>query len=189
MRKIILGAAALLTLAFTGCDGAEKLASEIEGTWTSAPSAFVASDGAEVTAVDIFTFERDSISNGGEVMVSSMVSVAMSPGGPVNLSAAAKSFVSGKWTATDRDDIIVTIDPATLTVEIDPEAVVVSSVIDAGTTPLDSVKTHIAAGLKNALSQSLLRRYLNYQKLDDVKVKGKMLEFEAEDRDCILHRQ
>lgn len=197
MRKLLLGLLAVTAVVLAGCDETKKLAGEVAGTWTSNPTAFMADDGSTATAIENMVFERDSTSKGGMVIITSLISSTGSFSGsatimsPFSISAAAKSYISGHWTAVDDDELLLALDPATMTVEVDPDAVVITSDpgFSPGTIPTDSIRPHIAGAMKATLTHTLLQHYLSYQKLDDVKVKGSTLRFEVKDEKHILNRQ
>ena len=181
----------------TGCDETKKLAGEVTGTWTSNPTPFIATDGSTATSIENIVFERDSTSNGGMVIITSLISSTGSFTGsstimsPFSVSAAAKSYISGHWTAVDDDELLLALDPATMTVEVDPDAVVITSDLNFSpeTSPIDSIRPQIAGAMKATITQILLQHYVNYQELDDVKVKGSTLQFEVKDEKHLLTRQ
>ena len=197
MQKLLIGLLALTALVSTGCDETKKLAGEVTGTWTSNPTPFIATDGSTATSIENIVFERDSTSNGGMVIITSLISSTGSFTGsstimsPFSVSAAPKSYISGHWTAVDDDELLLALDPATMTVEVDPDAVVITSDLNFSpeTSPIDSIRPQIAGAMKATITQILLQHYVNYQELDDVKVKGSTLQFEVKDEKHLLTRQ
>ena len=180
MQKLLIGLLALTALVSAGCDETKKLAGEVTGTWTSNPIPFIATDGSTATSIENIVFERDSTSNGGMVIITSLISSTGSFTGsstimsPFSVSAAAKSYISGHWTAVDDDELLLALDPATMTVEVDP---------------IDRIRPQIAGAMKATITQDLLQHYVSYQELDDVKVKGSTLQFEVKDEKHLLTRQ
>lgn len=199
MNKILIGAIGFAALVLTGCNEAERLASQVEGTWSSTPQMIVNDAGSQATMVETINFERDSAKTGGQVMIVGMVSCTGSMAGsdalvqPFEIAASAKSTVTGRWTAIDDDEIMLSLDVANMSVAIDPSGLVISSNVLTGSTQSDPepVKPQVAAMVESALKRQLLARYTSMTKLDDVKVKdnGSVLKFEVGKTDYVYSSQ
>ncbi len=199
MKKILIGAMALAAVSLTGCNEAERLASQVEGTWSSTPQMLVNDAGSQATMVETITFERDSARTGGPVVIVGMVSSTGSMTGsdalvqPFEIAASAKSTVTGRWTAIDDDEIMLALDVANMSVAVDPSGLVISSNVLDGATQSnpEALKPQFASMVEAALRRQLLARYTSMTKLDDVKVKdnGSLLKFEIGKTDYVYSSQ
>lgn len=199
MKKILIGAMALAAVSLTGCNEAERLASQVEGTWSSTPQMLVNDAGSQATLVETITFERDSAKTGGPVVIVGMVSSTGSMTGsdalvqPFEIAASAKSTVTGRWTAVDDDEIMLALDVANMSVAVDPSGLVISgNVLDGATqSNPEALKPQFASMVEAALRRQLLARYTSMTKLDDVKVKdnGSLLKFEIGKTDYVYSSQ
>lgn len=199
MKKILIGAMALAAVSLTGCNEAERLASQVEGTWSSTPQMLVNDAGSQATLVETITFERDSAKTGGPVVIVGMVSSTGAMTGsdalvqPFEIAASAKSTVTGRWTAVDDDEIMLALDVANMSVAVDPSGLVISSNVLDGATQSnpEALKPQFASMVEAALRRQLLARYTSMTKLDDVKVKdnGSLLKFEIGKTDYVYSSQ
>ncbi|MDE5685700.1 MAG: hypothetical protein K2I26_03990 [Paramuribaculum sp.] len=199
MKKILIGAMALAAVSLTGCNEAERLASQVEGTWSSTPQMLVNDAGSQATLVETITFERDSAKTGGPVVIVGMVSSTGAMTGsdalvqPFEIAASAKSTVTGRWTAVDDDEIMLALDVANMSVAVDPSGLVISgNVLDGATqSNPEALKPQFASMVEAALRRQLLARYTSMTKLDDVKVKdnGSLLKFEIGKTDYVYSSQ
>lgn len=196
LSLLLLLPAVLLVAA---CDSASRLATEIAGTWSGAPVTIELPMTSATTAssIDTYTFTHDPDGRGGNLTVTSMLSLSAPAGpvnattGPVSISAAATASIQGRWEAIDDDDISVTLQPKTLQVSVDPSAVVVStSPLSAGpSASVDSITPALVATITETLRRDLPNRYLAIKQLHDVEIKGSLLNWEINDREETLSRQ
>lgn len=198
MKKLFLmGAIALASLGLCSCDEASKLAEKVDGTWAGAPERLIDSQASSATTLDTYTFTRDGESRGGKLRVVSLVSTTGSIMGsaaivqPFSLTAAATAQIDGTWLAIDDDEIQVNLDLRTLQVNVDPDAVVLSSQMLTGATSsaVDSLKPSLVNTIDAQVRQAISNRYLGIKKLDDVEVKGNLLEMEIGHNKYVLNRQ
>ncbi len=105
------------------------------------------------------------------------------------LSAAGQSTISGKWTATDDDEIYLNLDPSTLNVSVDPEGVVMSSAGIDGTPEVatDSLKATMIPGIKARMTSAIQSHMLKITKIDDIKIKNGVMTCEINDKDLNFH--
>lgn len=185
------------------CDGNERLAGELQGTWTGTPEKFNETQALSATIIESYTFMRDSASNakhpGGALNVTGLVSsMSQLPANglelemPITLSSSATVSVAGTWSVVDDDEVAVVMDAQSLQVRVDPDAVVVSENVltDKGTPDLATLKKQFSENVAARLRQEMATRYGGLRHLDDVKVKdGTMLKFEIGKTDYVFTRQ
>ncbi len=109
---------------------------------------------------------------------------------PYELSVSAVASATGTYRFTDDDEIIIAIDPATISVSVDPEAVTYSeNVITGAQAPaVDSIRPQLAETYRMRLLPFVRNQYGTLQKIDDIKVHVDMLSCEINDRDYTFRR-
>ena len=206
-RLIILSAATLLAAGMISCDK-NNLARNIEGTWQGNATPVTTQSAGIVTMTDTWDFSRDDANaNGGTLIITSLASVEcpLSAAGadtiapasaPYAVTVAASVTINGTWDLEKKDDdnVIVSMDPRTLTVSIDPSAVAVSA--DGNPATLDSIPPSLYAAARAEISAAAKSRFFPISRLEDVKAGPQRLKFEIDvakeggkDIDVILTRQ
>lgn len=199
MKRILLGLAATAVLTLGGCNEAKKLASEVEGSWSSTPQILLSDVGSQSNIVENITFLCDSSDTGGQVIFTGLISTTGSLSGsnavvqPFEIAASAKSTIAGKWTAIDDDEIVLSLDIQGMKVDVDPSALVISNNLLNSTTESnpETLKPQMATMVKAALQRALTTRYATMSKLDDVEIKdkGSVLSFEVGKTDYVYTSQ
>lgn len=190
--------ALLAVVAMTSCDSASKLGKEISGTWTGTPAP-MAGNVFTSTVEDTYSFTADaSDSKTGSITISSVITAQSTFDGSLNgilpgmtYTCPATSTISGTWTAVDDDDLNLTLDMNSLTVNVDPDAATTAfnQFTGAGETATDSLMPQLIDAIRHELTSDLKARFAGYRNLSDVEVKnGKTLEFEIGDIDYYLTR-
>lgn len=192
MNKICtLIAAAACAAALTACGGSGKLARDIQGTWQANPAPVAGSTPGIMTMTDSWTFVGDDAkATGGQLIVSSMASVecpldfvasdTIAPASaPYAVTVAATVSLSGSWDLDSHDpddEILVSFDPKTLNVQIDPAAAAVST--DGNPATIDSIPPALFAEAHRQIVATVQKRFFPVNRLEDVEVKGNSLKFE-----------
>lgn len=203
MKGLICGLTLLGALSFSlvSCDETARLAKELPGSWAGTPENFT--DNASVTATIVETLdisanpEQSTKGNrGGVLTVVGMLSAGTQIVGevglvePLGLTVSGRSTISGTWTVIDDDEVVVSLDPSTLDVSIDPDAVVVNGVISEINGPrIDSIRPSVASTISQSIKMALANRYSAVRRLDDVKIKGPLMKFEIGHTDYVFTRQ
>lgn len=197
MRKIMYAIVALTALGMSSCNEAAKLAKNIEGTWSGAPERFIDDPSGSATVIESTTFAVDSTGKGGDMIIVALVSSTGQVQGsasimqPISVSAAAKAEILGKWQAIDDDEIHVSLDPRTLTVSVDPEGVVLTTNLLDGAAQANvaSIKPQVAESVKSQVANALQMRYASIKKIDDIDIKGNVMEYEINHKEYTAARQ
>lgn len=192
MKKTFLYmASALLAASFmSSCGGGNSLAKRIEGSWQGTPQAIASSSEGIITMTDVWNFIGDDTkSSGGDLVITSLASVewpltlsgdSIAPGAdPYAVTISATVSLNAVWDLDSHDpddEILVSIDPKTLSVSIDPDAVAVSANGQPAT--VDSIPAGIFADARRELLKSAQTRFFPVNHLDDVEIKGNTLKFE-----------
>jgi hypothetical protein len=201
MRKITLfAAAAALLVAVSACNERKALAGKVSGEWATAPVKLDNNMAGQSSVIDNMILIVDPASGeGGQINVSSMVSLARStgaevaPSGAYEVSVAATASIAGTWRAIDDDEIDVSLDFSSLNVEVDPSQVaLVSNPLTGGEyAQTDSVKPQLAEYYRSEITRQLQAYYGAWNRFDDVKVDkpGTTMSLEISDRDYVFRRQ
>lgn len=196
-NRIITAVATAGILLLTSCSGTSSLAKNIEGSWSGTPKSLSTDIAGSTSIVEIISFLPGDIKNGGNFDVTSMISATGSVRGtdgiliPYSLTASASATAQGSWRAIDDDEIAINIDPSTIDVTVDPDALVFNNNMITGTeeATLDSIKPTVMNLLENRIKRDVMTRFLSIKHLDDVKVKSGLLKFEIDDEHYTLSRQ
>lgn len=135
--------------------------------------------------------------NGGTINIVGMLSATTQLVGdqsfaePVSLTASARSSISGTWVAIDDDEVAVQLDLSTLSVDIDPDAIVANNNLlsEENSAKITEMKPAISATMAAGMRQALSTRYSSIRQLDDVKIKEPLLKFEIGHTDYVFTRQ
>ena len=192
---VIAAAAALVCTFFTSCDSASSLAKNLEGDWSGAPVTVANTPGVMTTGTDFFYLMRDN-KTGGSATVTTMLSVqsTLSPDSsvyqPVDVTVAARADAQGTWRTTDDDEMALLIDPTTIKVTVDPEALQLDTQVFTGqnATVLDSVKPAMAAKIQALVLRQITPYYLRFSHIDDIKVKDATLTCEIGEDHLMMAR-
>lgn len=172
-------AAVSLLLAVAGCSSAYNLAQKLLGAWSSVPERLIDTDASSATIIETYAFgPLDSVKDGGLIQLTSLISVTGAVQGtpgistPVSLTASGYATVSGKWTATSSEAVEITLDMSTLVVNVDPEAVLISTNIsdDVDNAVTEQLRPQFAKSVRNQLLKAATERYSGVMKLNDVRI-------------------
>lgn len=192
--KYLLVSATLIAMGLTACDSETRLAKDLEGSWTGAPQQLVDDANASATYIPVYTFVKSDKEAGGTVTIDALISTAGSTAsgtvGQVNMSASGRASVSGKWRATDDDEIVISLEPTSLQVSVDPEAVEMSvnPLSDTTLPAVDSLKPAMVPVVRTMMKTAMQRKFVELNKIDDIKIKNDIMTCEIGKRDLSFHR-
>lgn len=170
----------------------------ITGSWTGTATRIGnIPDAADASAVITMSFDdaNTAADKGGDVMLSAIIDVnqaVSSPNAvidePYEVSVAATATISGRYVFEDRDkdDIILSLDPSTLQVNVDPAGVTYSQNILSGKQrpQLDSLTSTTIARWRIEITKAIRDEFYKYQKISGIEVHhGNILSCEIDDRD------
>lgn len=188
MKKIFFGFACLMamSLLFISCGN-----SDIEGRWNGSEMRLNDITGvADASTVVSFDFSTDKASGdtkSGRVIVSALINANQpltqdsTMIAPYEQSVAATASIEGVWAYEDDDDIVISYDPATFRINIDPEGVAMSENLLTGMQQpqVDSLTQITMNSWKNILGKPVRDQFNKFQKIEDVKVTKDILSFES----------
>jgi len=187
----------------TACSGASSLSEKITGRWAGVPERLFDTSASSATMMETYSFAAsDSVENGGTVTVSALVSVTGAISGaegisqPVSLTASGYAAVDGTWRAISGDKVELRLNMSTMTVAVDPDAVIVSSDMlsdspDSDSARLTSLRPGLSKSIAGQLRKAVGKRYKPVMTLTNVAVDdhGSRLKFKIEKISYKLMRQ
>ena len=199
MNKILTSALLVASMAMiTSCNEKAKLADAVTGSWSGqAERVETPNQPTTTTVTRMITFIPDlNSTTGGSLEATALFSVEsgtkLQAAGiqPIAVTVNGNATITGRWEAIDDDEIAISFDSKTLTVNIDPNEVVLEYDIATETSePInESVKPDIAATVTRSMTQVLNHSVFNYAKIDDIKVKGNLMSCEIGKKDYTFHK-
>lgn len=202
MKRIYSLIGLAMMLGFTACNENARLAKELHGTWTGTPENETDNTAITATLIETYTFSdavlplKEGV-YGGAISITGLISCSTqmlgdsTMTGPVTLTASAVSTINGTWTVIDDDEVSVMLNPGSLVVNMDPEAVkVTNNVITNNDLPaIEKLKSGISNTLLDGIRHTLTMRYASIRQLDDIEIKGPLLKFEIGETDYLFTRQ
>ncbi len=201
MKKLlILMAAAVAGFGFQSCDNASSLSKDLEGAWAGTPERLFESDASTGTIIETFTFVPvDSIKDGGNVTVTSLMSVTGAVSGaegitqPVSVTASGSATISGTYRALSADRVELTLDENSLNVNVDPDAVVINAdALTGGSAPANvaTLKPGLAQSITSQFGAAVRQRYPSSETLRSLSIKdATTLKFKIDKTSYTLTRQ
>lgn len=196
-KSFALAIFVILSLVSTSCSSHP----DVIGTWTATPTRIdnisASSDASATLSISFASTDKNARS--GEVILSAIIDANQ----PVNdttpeinrayeVSVAATAVISGHWSYEqgDNEDIVLSLDPKTLSVVVDPHGVTFSNDIltDTQQPMLDSLSTATATAWQKSIAQAFSDRFNRIQKISDIKVSGPIMSCEIHDRDFTFRR-
>lgn len=191
-----------VALGVSSCNENAHLAKELHGTWAGTPENVTDNTAITATLIETYTFTDAAQpltkgAYGGDITVTGLISCTTQMLGdstlvaPVTLNASAVSTISGTWTVVDDDEVSIMLNPESLIVNMDPDAVkVANNVVTNNDVPtIDSLKTGISNTLMEGIRHTLAIRYASVRQLDDIKIKDPLMKFEIGKTDYVFTRQ
>lgn len=168
------------TVAFTtACESPTRLASRIEGTWSTSPQKFNKEVVGQGTYVPLLEFTRPDKRPEGSVTLTAQLSIIMpinapvdSMGAtPVSATAAGVATISGIWTADDDDEVKIALDPSTLDITMDPDVqfAIADVFTDYDTDSVAGVSHQVMRAFAEQARQGMTDVISHFNELDDIK--------------------
>jgi len=201
MKQSTFSVASLIVIAglTCSCNRNTRLANAITGAWRGVPEQLFDVSTSSATIIETYSFSlSDSSSTGGPAIVTSLISVTGVVDGtegisrPVSVTASGYTTIQGVWTATSGDEIELHLDRPTLSVNIDPDAVIVTgnTINNSNRASTAVMRPQLASSISEQLHAAMLSRYSPVQKLKNVSITdGKTLKFKIGKSSFTLTRQ
>lgn len=201
VKSIFLGGITVaLAIIMNSCDSKAEMAKNLEGTWASNVVPVEIPNTLSATALYMMNFTpQNGVADPvkGDFKTSVLINVVtMAPQSdlivqPYSVSASAIASIDGTWKATEDDEVMLSLDPSTIKVKVDPSDVVLSDNILSGENEAsaDTISTVLAQHVKNLVTNTYRRKFLMFNKIEDIKIKKNEMKCEINDRDYMFSRQ
>lgn len=185
----LLGVAAVC-LGVSSCGDKEDIA----GSWTGNQERIDNVTGASDAFSSVtMTFENDTDGDSGMVTLSAIISANQpvledsTMVRPYEISVAATATVSGKWSYEkgEDDDIIISLDPSTFVINVDPDGVAFSENMLTGRQQpeVDSLTAVTAKMWQNNLAPAMKDVFNRYTRISDIEIHNGILRCEIGHKD------
>lgn len=181
----------LAAAAITSCGSKEKLADEVQGTWTSVPQKIEVTSQYEADVVKVYELLPD-----GQAIMSAMISTEKALPDtdemiePVSLNAAATATMSGTYAAVSDSEIRITLDPKSLRVTVDPKAI--NFMYDGLTTQeapeLTTLSATYAKQLTDELTPVISADFFGSATFTDIKLNDNTMTCQIDGSTVTLHK-
>ena len=200
MKKILsLGIVTASLLVLSSCNEKAKLATSIAGSWSGSAQRVETSDAKATTSVTrIINFMPDAGSKTGgtleavaEFSIETGTQLQATDTQPISVTASGNATISGRWEATDDDEIVISFDSNSLKVNVDPKEVVLEYTISTESAePIDQTLTATAiAEITRTITPAMNHNVFNFSKIDDIKITGNLMSCEIGKKDFTFHRE
>lgn len=193
--KVLFASAAIAAMTlFASCGNTEN----ISGQWQGNPTRLELQVPGIANAMTTTTlnFSPGSDTRTGHISISSVIELEQAlQGSPensfsepyaVSISATAGAEGTYVFEQGDDDDVLVSLFPASITVNVDPDGVTFDRKILTGTMQahVDSLTNAVVAQMKGIITNAVREEYSKYSRIEDIKVHhGDMMSCEINDRD------
>lgn len=194
MKKILnLGIAAVLAAGLASCSDDDK----ILGEWLGAPTRVNIGGTADTQVTPRLTFVAGQDASEGSVTIASDIAILdVIPSNdslvsPYEISVAGTAEIKGTYRVADDDEILISLDNASLTVNIPSSAIRFDeSQFTQRLIPeqIEGRKAEIARRYETRVRHTLGVELLRYSRLDDVKFDKDLLTCEIDDRETMFRR-
>lgn len=169
----------------------------VEGSWQASPARMQIPGASDATAT--VTLDFGPAENGaGAVTVSAVINVqqAVTPDAPAvempwMQTIAATASMTGRYMPKehDDDDILLSLDPSTLTVNVDPSGISYNEDMLSGmdSAAVDSLTSATVDHWRVLITNAIRGEFDRYTTIDDVKIHhGEIMSAEIDDHDVTL---
>lgn len=191
---IALAAGAMLVM--TSCDSKAKLAEAVQGKWTGNPEKVLDTGAASASMVRVLEFSRGAADTEGTVTMSALITVENtmqhndSIVSPLQITASGTATITGVYQAKDDDDLTISLDATSMTVNVDPNAVKLNyNMLSEESAPvIEKLKPGAAILATQQINRAAQNAFSNITEIEDIHVDGNIMKCEINDHDLIFSK-
>lgn len=183
-------------IALTSCESTTKLADKLQGSWAGTTERMRDDFTTNATYMPVYTFVKTDNAPGGNVNIAALLTAQGSLNGsagftvPMTMSASGRATINGTWTTVDDDELRLTLDPSTLMIYVDPEAVTYTTLSGIMTPELDSLRPSVVRSIQERLKTAMFTEFLDIKSIDDISIDNNgLMSCEINGQDITLMRQ
>ncbi len=198
VRNASLGfCASLVALLAASCSSKDKLAEELNGTWSSAPEQIANSGATRTTMVRVIEFNNNGGSPEGAVTMTALITVdnVMAAGDsisvPLTITASGAATITGVFQAKDDDELLINLDYSSLQVSVDPQAVQLNYnlLTQESSSRLEALRPGALRLATQQIQQSATSVFSNLTEIEDIKIDNNLMSCEIGHKDLTFRRQ
>ena len=191
---IAVAAGAMMMI--TSCDSKAKLAEAVQGEWTGNPEKVLDTGAASASMVRILEFTRGAADTEGSVTMSALITVENtmqhndSIVSPLQITASGTATITGVYQAKDDDDIAISLDATSMTVNVDPNTVKLNyNILSEESAPvIEKLKPGAAILATQQINRAAQNAFPNITQIEHKHVYANIIKFENNDRDLIFSK-
>lgn len=182
--------AALLPF-MTACDSKAKLAEAVQGRWNGNPETVLDTGAASASMSRILEFTKGAADTEGSVTMTAMITVENtmqfndSIVAPLQITASGTATITGVYQAKDDDELTISLDATSMTVNVDPDAVQLNYNIQTeNSAPMvEKLKPGAAILATQQINRAAQNAFSNISEIDDIKINGNIMRCEINHTD------
>lgn len=183
-------AAGMMAL-MTSCDSKAKLAEAVQGEWTGNPEKVLDTGAASASMVRMLEFTKGAADTEGSVTMTAMISVENTMQSndsivtPLQITASGTATITGVYQAKDHDELTISLDATSMTVNVDPDAVKLNyNIVTENSEPLIAkLKPGAAILATQQINRAAQNAFSNITEIDDIKINGNIMRCEINHTD------
>ncbi len=187
---------ATLMVGVTSCDSKAKLAESLQGRWMGNPEMLLDTGAASASMVRILEFNQGSARTEGSVTMTSLITVENtmpfndSISTPLQITASGTATITGVYQVKDDDEILISLDATSLSVNVDPDAVQLNyNILSESSSPVaEKLKPGAAILATQQINRAAQNVYSNLTEIDDIHIRNGIMHCEISHRDLTLSK-
>ncbi len=180
----------------TSCNSKAKLSEAVQGQWTGNPEKVLDTGAASATMMRVLEFTRGAADTEGSVTMSAIITVENtmqfndSIVSPLQITATGTATITGVYQAKDDDELTISLDATSMSVNVDPDAVQLNyNIISESSAPMvEKLKPGAAILATQQINRAAQNAFSNITSIDDIHVDGNLMKCEINDRDLIFSK-
>lgn len=192
----LIGGAILAGAMLTGCDSRARLAESVQGTWTGNPEKLLDTGAATASMVRMMEFTRGATDREGTVTMTALITVENtmqfndSLVTPLQITASGNATITGVYQAKDDDELMISLDATSMTVNVDPDGVQLNyNVLSEESKPIvEKLRPGAAVLATQQITRAAQNAFTNISKIDDIHVNGNLMSCEIGHSDLMFSR-
>lgn len=197
MKKTLFLPIAFTALLLSGCNERQKLSEDLQGVWAGAPETLADTGAAKASMVRLMEFNPTGDNGEGSVTMTTFITVEnVMPANdsivtPLTITASGTATISGIYQARDDDEITLSLDASSMTVNVDPQAVRLNyDVLDGeSSSTLTHLKPAASVLATQQITHAAQRVFANLTEMDDIEIKKDLMLCELHHKDLTFRRQ
>lgn len=188
--RAAMAVAAMLPL-MTSCNSKAKLAEALQGEWSGNPETILDTGAASASMVRMLEFTRGAADTEGSITMTAMITVENTMQSndsivtPLQITASGTATITGVYQVKDDDELTISLDATSMTVDVDSDAVQLNyNIVTEQSAPLvEKLKPGAAILATQQINRAAQNAFSNITEIDDIKIDGSIMRCEINHTD------